>query len=144
MDLSTTSTPSLELILTSLGLTADGLENPAQEGGVRIEFEQNFAVEMQENVHGNGRISSRVCKLGNSLVIQEQQLNKALNILGELQDKIPPHVSLAISTHDNCLRSVLEMPCQAFLNQQEFMLGRFHEFVNFSFAYKQTYITFHN
>lgn len=138
----TTSTSSLDAILESLGLEASDLENPAEEGGVRIEFEQNFAIELQDNHHGHCRISARVCKLGQSLVVQEQQLEKALSILSALQDKIPHHVSLAVSTHDNCLRNVLEIPKETTEEQKDDLLNQFNDFLNYSFAYKQTYVTF--
>lgn len=138
----TTTTPSLEVILESLGLEIDTLESPSEEGGIRIEFEQNFAIEMQDDVHGQCRISARVCKLGQSLLVQEQQLQKAMNILGVLQDKIPKRVSLTVSTHDNCLRNVLEIPRHTPDEQKDGVLHQFNDFLNFSFAYKQTYIAF--
>jgi hypothetical protein len=138
----TINTPSLEMILDSLGLNASSLENANEEGGIRIEFEQNFAIELQENHYGNCRISARVCKLGQSLIVQEQQLEKAMNILGALQDRVPNQVSLAVSTHDNCLRNVLEIPKDTTEKQKDELLNQFNEFLNFSFAYKQTYVAF--
>lgn len=127
-----------KLILHSLGLETS---NPNHHDGVRVEFEKNFAIEIQNQDSGQCRISARVCKLGHSLHVQERQLQKALGLFTELQDSAPEETSLAISNHDNCLRSVIDIPSAA-SNQPENTLDWLNRFINFSFAYKQTFIAF--
>lgn len=130
------------VILESLGF--DRKQQPTSPNeGFRIEFEQNFAIEIQPCQQGACRLSARVCKLGHSLQVQEEQLKKALSLLSELQGSVPEYTSLAISNHDNCLRSVVELPNEPPQNQEQ-MLERLNGFINFAFAYKQTYITFRN
>ncbi|HEX4879610.1 MAG TPA: hypothetical protein VFV39_07185 [Limnobacter sp.] len=132
---------TLEDVLRALGLTADMLEPAAETSGYRIEFEQQFAIELHGNKQEPCRLSTRLCVLGKSLQVQESQLKKAMQIYSDIQEDIPAACSLAISDHDNCLRVVRDLVYSVPEHTTEVA---FNEFVNFAFAFKQTYLQLRN
>lgn len=126
---------ALEKILHALGLKTDQMEPAAETEGYRIQFEQNFTIEIQEISTQNCRVSARIFSLGKSLQVQDNQIKMALNLFSELRENIPNGISAAISDHDNCLRL-----CAEIVNDQtEALLGHFQTFTHIAFAYKQTY-----
>ncbi len=133
---STGQDSALNKILASLGMTLDDLEECAASDGYRIEFEQNFTIELQHIKDSkNCRISTRIFNLGKSLQVQENQIKRALDIFSELLEEFPLGMSMAVSNHDNCLRICIEI----MNSQTESIMTKFHEFVHLAFAYKQTY-----
>ena len=128
-----------EKILDSLGIVIQQLEPAAEsEASYRIAFEKNFTVEISELSTSICRVSARICQLGKSLQVQEQQLSKAIEVFSALIEEAPNGLSLAVSDHDNCLRTIFEITRTRQKTQQE-ESSLFETFVNFSFAYKQTY-----
>ncbi|WP_370261686.1 hypothetical protein [Limnobacter sp.] len=125
-------------LLRALGLQSDVLEPTAETEGYRIEFEQQFTVELHGQANCPARMSTRLCMLGKSLQVQDSQLQKAMLIYTDILDEVPRGCSLAVSEHDNCLRVVCDLLS---IPQAPGALEQvFHEFVNFAFAFKQTYI----
>jgi hypothetical protein len=119
-----------------MGLQADQLEPCAEQDGIRIEFEQNFVLELQEPNRHSCRVSSRVCQLGKSLEIQEKQVRRALEIFSEVKKEAPSGSSLAISKHDNCLRTAFDILEE---NHPD-CVKSFNCFIEFAFAYRYTYM----
>lgn len=127
---------ALEKILESLGLGTHNVESAAESDAYRIDFEEQFTVEIQRGFTQNCRISARVFNLGKSLQVQEQQLKRAMQLFSELIDDLPECTSLSISDHDNCLRICIEVAD----TEVEQLMKQFHGFVHVAFAYKQTYL----
>jgi hypothetical protein len=125
----------LNVILESLGMNSSDIEQCSESDGYRIEFEQNFTIELQHLNENECRVSARIFNLGKSLQVQELQLHKAISIFSELLDDLPAGISMAISDHDNCLRICVEI----FSKKTDEIMTQFHEFVHTAFAYKQTY-----
>lgn len=129
----------LTQILNNLGLKPEDLEPCAGSSGVRIQFENNFTVELDQQSNGHCRISARLSRLASSLHTQDIQVIKALEIYAEVMDKAPSHSSLAISLHDNCLRQVIDLtPTRQ--KTREDTLRDFDHFVQFAYAFKRTYL----
>lgn len=126
---------AIDQILDSLGLKTSNLEKAAESDAYRIDFEQNFTVELQQLPDASCRVSARIFSLGKSLQVQDNQLVQAMQVFTELQQEIPQGISLAISDHDNCLRLCLEIVS----NTQDFIMAQFNDFVQIAFAYKHTY-----
>jgi len=122
-------------ILDSLGLNTSNVEKAAESDAFRIEFEQNFTVEIQQLTECTCRVSARIFSLGKSLQVQDTQLGQAMHIFAELQQDIPQGISLSISDHDNCVRICLEIAN----NTLETVMGQFNDFAQIAFAYKHTY-----
>ncbi len=127
---------ALGKILDALGLGTLDVESAAESDAYRIDFEEQFTVEIQRGLTQDCRISARVFNLGKSLEVQEQQLKRAIQLFSELIDDLPECISLGISDHDNCLRICVEI---ADTNADQLM-KQFHGFVHVAFAYKQTYL----
>jgi hypothetical protein len=127
---------ALGKILDALGLGTLDVESAAESDAYRIDFEEQFTVEIQRGLTQDCRISARVFNLGKSLQVQEQQLKRAIQLFSELIDDLPECISLGISDHDNCLRICVEI---ADTNADQLM-KQFHGFVHVAFAYKQTYL----
>lgn len=127
---------ALGKILDALGLGTLDVESAAESDAYRIDFEEQFTVEIQRGLTQECRISARVFNLGKSLQVQEQQLKRAIQLFSELIDDLPECISLGISDHDNCLRICVEI---ADTNADQLM-KQFHGFVHVAFAYKQTYL----
>lgn len=127
---------ALGKILEALGLGTHDVESAAESDAYRIDFEEQFTVEIQRGLTQDCRISARVFNLGKSLQVQEQQLKRAIQLFSELIDDLPECISLGISDHDNCLRICVEI---ADTNADQLM-KQFHGFVHVAFAYKQTYL----
>ncbi|HEX4842125.1 MAG TPA: hypothetical protein VFV57_00520 [Limnobacter sp.] len=132
---------SMNDVLQALGLSTDMLEPAAETSGYRIEFERQFTVELHGDPHEACRLSTRLCVLGKSLQVQESQLRKAMQIYSEIAGDVPEDCSLAISEYDNCLRVVRDL---VHLRADKPTDTVFHEFVNFAFAFKQTYLQMRN
>lgn len=122
-------------ILDSLGFNTSNVEKAAESDAFRIDFEQNFTVELQQQSESTCRVSARIFSLGKSLQVQDTQLGQAMLIFTELQQDVPQGISLCISDHDNCVRICLEIAN----NTNESMMAQFNEFVHIAFAYKHTY-----
>ena len=129
------TTQAIHQILDSLGLNTGNIERAAESEAFRIDFEQNFTVEIQQLTESTCRVSTRLFSLGKSLQVQDTQLGQAMYIFTELQQDIPQGFSLGISNHDNCVRLCLELANST----RELIMGKFNEFVQIAFAYKQTY-----
>jgi len=127
---------ALGKILDSLGLGTHDVESAAESDAYRIDFEEQFTVEIQRGFIQDCRISARVFNLGKSLQVQEQQLKRAIQLFSELIDDLPECISLSISDHDNCLRICIEVAD----TEAEQLMRQFHGFVHVAFAYKQTYL----
>lgn len=127
---------ALGKILDALGLGTHDVESAAESDAYRIDFEEQFTVEIQRGLTQDCRISARVFNLGKSLQVQEQQLKRAIQLFSELIDDLPECISLAISDHDNCLRICIEVAD----TESEHLMSQFHGFVHVAFAYKQTYL----
>lgn len=127
---------ALGKILDSLGLGTHDVESAAESDAYRIDFEEQFTVEIQRGFIQDCRISARVFNLGKSLQVQEQQLKRAMQLFSELIDDLPECISLSISDHDNCLRICIEVAD----TEAEQLMRQFHGFVHVAFAYKQTYL----
>lgn len=126
----------MQCILHSLGLAEDALERRDEAEGFRIEFERNFAIEI-EPIDSVCRLSARISSLGKSLQAQETQIIKGLQMTDSLHEEMPTGVSLAVSDYDACLRLCIELVEHADAAQT---MASFHQFVNFAFAFKQTYL----
>lgn len=126
---------AIDKILDSLGLETSNIEKAAQVNAYRIDFEQNFTVELQQLPESTCRVSARIFSLGKSLQVQDNQLLQAMQIFTELEEDIPQGISLTISDHDNCLRLCAEIVN----NTHEFIMMQFNDFVQIAFAYKHTY-----
>lgn len=126
---------TIDQILVSLGLNTSSIEKAAESNAYRIDFEQNFTVELQHLHQSICRVSARISNLGKSLQVQDNQLAQAMRIFTELQQDIPQGISLTISDHDNCLRLCLEIRNDSL----DFVLTQFNDFVQVAFAYKHTY-----
>ena len=135
-----TSKNAFQKITESLGLNQDELEPCAEKEGYRITFEKNFTVELMTQPNTACRVSARVCHLGKSLQVQEQQLQKALDLFTEILKDVPAGVSLAVSDYDNCLRTVCEIKTQAQASSKKEAIA-FEEFLNFSYAFKIAFIS---
>ena len=127
---------ALSKILDALGLGKCDVERAAGSDAFRIDFEEQFTVEIQQVSRQNCRISARIFNLGKSLQVQEQQLKRAMQLFSELIDDLPESTSLSISDHDNCLRICIEIND----THVEQLVNQFHGFVHVAFAYKQTYL----
>ena len=127
---------ALAKILDALGLSIHDVESAPESDAYRIDFEEQFTIEIQRGFTQDCRISARVFNLGKSLQVQEQQLKRAIQLFSELIDDLPECISLGISDHDNCLRICIEI---ADTNAEQLM-KQFHGFVHVAFAYKQTYL----
>lgn len=127
---------ALGKILDALGLGTHEVESAAESDAYRIDFEEQFTVEIQRGFSQNCRISARIFNLGKSLQVQEQQLKRAMELFSELIDDLPECISLSISDHDNCLRICIEVADM----EAEQLMTQFHGFVHVAFAYKQTYL----
>ncbi|HEX4917178.1 MAG TPA: hypothetical protein VFV43_04710 [Limnobacter sp.] len=132
---------SMTDVLQALGLSADMLEPAAETSGYRIEFERQFTVELHGGRDEACRLSTRLCVLGKSLQVQESQLRKAMQIYSDIAEDVPEACSLAISEYDNCLRVVRDLIQPPADRPTDTV---FHEFVNFAFAFKQTYLQLRN
>lgn len=132
-----------KLILDLLGLEPNQLEPAAEQtGAYRIQFEKQFAVEIQDRASNTCRLSNRVCRLSHNQETQAQQLSKALIIFSMVSNECPPGFALAISKHDNCLRSILEIKPQN--DSEQNLREAFDQFVEFAYAYRETFITHRN
>jgi hypothetical protein len=138
--ITTTTKSAFQKITESLGLSKDELEPCAEKEGYRITFEKNFTVELMTQANINCRSSARICLLGKSLQVQEQQLQKALELFTEVRKEAPRGLSLTVSDYDNCLRIVTEIKAEK--DPQSAKEGEdFEAFLNFAFAFKHTFIT---
>ena len=140
-DLLKTRPDVLNKILESLGMSTDDIEQCAENDGYRIDFEQNFTIELQRLKGTDCRISARIFGLGKSLQVQDEQLRKAMTVFSELAEDMPPTVSMAISDHDNCLRICIEISDS---DEIDPVMSEFNSFVQVAFAYKQTYLKHKN
>lgn len=131
---------ALDKILDSLGMSTNDAEPCAESEGYRIDFEQNFTVELQRLNSEDCRISARIFSMGKSLQVQDEQIRKAMEIMSELVSDTPRGTSLAISGHDNCLRMCIELEG----SDDDRLIRDFHGFIHFAFAYKQTYFKHKN
>ncbi|HEX5486568.1 MAG TPA: hypothetical protein VFX23_11290 [Limnobacter sp.] len=138
MTVNTKAKQPLQCILESLGLEADKqtLLNAKKEA-FRITFEHNFALELLEQIDNSCRASARICLLGKSLNVQESQISKAMRLFSEVITEAPSAASLAVSSHDNCLRLVKEF--HAYDNDEN-PIEEFEDFLNFGFVFKKTYL----
>jgi hypothetical protein len=127
---------ALYKILDELGLGTDDVESAAESDAYRIDFEEQFTVEIQRSFTQDCRISARIFNLGKSLQVQELQLKRAMQLFSELIDDLPECISLGISDHDNCLRICIEIAD----TDAEQLMKQFYGFVHVAFAYKQTYL----
>lgn len=134
-DLSNSHCDVLNKILESLGMCAHDTEPCAETDGYRIDFEQNFTVELQRIPESGCRVSARIFSLGKSLQVQDDQLRRAMSIFSEVSSDLPEGMSMAISDHDNCLRICIEITN----NNVNLTMAEFNAFVQMAFAYKQTY-----
>lgn len=134
-DLSKSHPGALHKILESLGMCAHDAEQCAETDGYRIDFEQNFTVELQHMPESGCRVSARIFSLGKSLQVQDEQLRRAMSIFSEVSSDLPEGMSMAISDHDNCLRICIEITT----DNVTLMMSQFNTFVQMGFAYKQTY-----
>lgn len=139
-DLSKSHHDVLNKILESLGMRTHDIEQCAETDGYRIDFEQNFTVELQQIPESGCRVSARIFSLGKSLQVQDDQLRKAMSIFSEVSSDLPEGVSLAVSDHDNCLRICIEITT----NNANLIVSQFNSFVQIAFAYKQTYFKHKN
>lgn len=126
---------AIDQILDSLGLTTSNTEKAAESDAYRIDFEQNFTVELQHLHLSTCRVSARIFSLGKSLQVQDNQLIQAMQIFTEVQQDIPQGISLTVSDHDNCLRLCLEITDKT----HDLIMAQFNDFVQVAFAYKHTY-----
>lgn len=134
-DLSNIRHDVLNTILESLGMSAHDTEPCAESDGYRIDFEQNFTIELQHIPESSCRVSARIFSLGKSLQVQDDQLRRAMSIFSEISSDLPEGMSMAISDHDNCLRICIEIST----NNTSLTMSEFNTFVQMAFAYKQTY-----
>jgi hypothetical protein len=132
----------LDGILNYLGITDDQLGPSVGQEGFRIEFEDNYCVELATLQHEHCRFSARICLLARSLEVQERQIHKALDLYSELHNGFPIAMSLSISNFDNCLRMTTEVAPGQYLieNKSGKLEDYFENFVNYSHAFKKTYL----
>ncbi|MCQ8895828.1 hypothetical protein NQT62_05170 [Limnobacter humi] len=137
------------LILEQLGMGGGELVGVQTNQSFRIEFENQFCVELYPLSNNICRISARLSRLAKSLETQNRQIEKALDLQRDLIHRTPHASALAISNHDNCLRSVLDLqwPTTArlqmighFQDSSEDLMQRFQEFVHFAYAFKLTFL----
>ncbi|MDH4396483.1 MAG: hypothetical protein QE278_12445 [Limnobacter sp.] len=132
----------LDGILDYLGITEDQLGPSVGQEGFRIEFEDNYCVELATLTQEHCRFSARICLLARSLEVQERQIHKALDLYAELHNGFPIAMSLSISHFDNCLRMTTEVAPGEYLieNKPGKLEDYFENFVNYSHAFKKTYL----
>lgn len=131
----TTRHGALNQILESFGMTLDEVEPAAEMDAYRLDFEQNFTIELQHMHAADCRASARIFNLGKSLQVQDEQLRMAMGIFSELLDDLPKGTSMAVSSHDNCLRICIEIQA----DKTDHVMSQFNQFIHVAFAYKQTY-----
>jgi hypothetical protein len=129
-----TRSTTLSLILDGLGYGEENPDNTGPAETYRLDFEQNFTLELQNMEDSSCRISARIFGLGKSLQVQEKQIQTALHVFSEVIEDLPPNVSPAIANQDNSLRLCMEISS----THPEEVMGQFHEFVSLAFAYQQT------
>jgi hypothetical protein len=132
-----------EGILNYLGISEDQLGPSVGQEGFRIEFEDNYCVELSTLPKEHCRFSARICLLARSLEVQERQIHKALDLFAELHHGFPIAMSLTISSFDNCLRMTTEFAPGEYQieNKQGKLEDYFENFVNYSHAFKKTYLS---
>ncbi|HEY1058839.1 MAG TPA: hypothetical protein VGE55_08925 [Limnobacter sp.] len=135
------------LILAQLGLKCPQSSVAEATQGFRIEFDNQFFVELHAISPDICRVSSRISRLAKSLETQNRQIEKALSLQQDLGERTPRNVALAISGHDNCLRSVLDLEGGAcFADGQvqeeitENLMRQFQAFVHYAYALKSTFV----
>lgn len=134
------------LILEQLGLEKPSLAEVSK--GFRIEFENQFFVELHPLSNSLCRVSARISRLAKSLETQNRQIEKALSLQKDLGDRTPRNAALAISGHDNCLRSVLDLEPARATNGTESdeqrtakLMQQFQTFVHYAYALKTTFVS---
>lgn len=135
--------PPLTDLLAGLGLSVSDLEESALGNAYRIEFEDNFTVELEPLSEYAFKASTRICLLGKSLEVQNKQIEKAMTLMEEVMALGTPFETLAISQEDNCLRLLVELfqaptatdPKKA----QERLAKEFEEFASNAYAFRKTY-----
>lgn len=132
----------LDAILNYLGITEDQLGPCVGQDGFRIEFEDNYCLELAILPQEYCRMSARICLLARSLEVQERQIQKALDLYAELHNGFPVAMSLAVSNFDNCLRLTTEIKAGEYWieNKVGKLEDYFENFVNYSHAFKKTYL----
>lgn len=132
----------LDEILDYLGITEDQLGPCVGQDGFRIEFEDNYCLELATLSEDYCRFSARICLLAKSLEIQERQIQKALDLYAELHNGFPIVMSLAVSHFDNCLRITTEVKAGEYWieSKKGKLVDYFENFVNYSHAFKKTYL----
>ena len=135
---------ALQLILQHLGLDTADAADSATDLGIRLEFEDNFAVEVNVPHPGVCRLSTRICLLARNLETQDRQLVKALGLHTDLLEDLPASVSLCASEYDNCLRLCLDLNQEqwhATIHSANNPIGEaFEAFANVCLAFKKTYL----
>lgn len=137
--------PPLEKILHNLGMSLADLQQNTSESSntFRVEFENQFAVELEILTHDLCRVSARLCRLGKSQIVQNSQIEKALALFSEIFGLDQLELSLAVSKNDNCLRIICELNEDGLpANTQiaEALFNAFEEFAYNAFAFKQTFL----
>lgn len=135
--------PPLTALLAGLGLSLSDLEESAMGNAYRIEFEDNFTIELEPLNEIAFKASTRICLLGKSLEVQNKQIEKAMHLMEEVMVLGTPFESLAISQEDNCLRLLVELVQECKPAEPEMAKERlakeFEDFASNAYAFRKTY-----
>ena len=112
-------------------------------GTFRVEFENQFAIELEALTQHLCRISARLCQLGKSQIVQNSQIERALGLFSEIFGLDQLTLSLAVSRNDNCLRLICELndtDASSKAPNGDALFNSFEEFSYNAFAFKQTFL----
>ena len=134
----------MESLLKALGFGQAELDSSRQQTSFRIEFDNQFAVELEPLNPTLCRISARICSLGKSQEVQNSQILKAFKLYEEVLSNSNSATTLSISNYDICLRLLYEFQEGEQSNQNghpEYLVGMLEEFASDAYAFKKTYFS---
>lgn len=137
----------MESLLQALGFDQAESGGGQDQTSFRIEFDQQFAVELEPLTPKLCRVSARICSLGKSQTVQNSQILKAFNLYEEVLSEASGAMTLSISQYDNCLRLLYEFGNSADTHQKghaEYLVEMLEEFASNAYAFKKTYFSLDN
>lgn len=127
-------------MLKYLDIDISQLEKTAYGDGIRLEFEHGLTVELHEPNDQISRLSARVCRLGQAMGVQENQLSKSLHIYEEIVSETPVDFTLAVSDTDTCLRCLSEKRSLGSTGQEAY--DWLVNFVDEAYAFKKVFLSY--
>lgn len=134
----------LESMLQALGTSLSDMQEDENQTSFRIEFENQFAIELQPLTNDLCRMSARLCALGKSQEVQNSQILKAFKLFEEVIDPNLSRLTLSISQYDNCLRLMCEFRNNTKVSEAqntEELLNYLEFFASDAYAFKKTYFS---